>query len=628
MRSGDVIQIFDPAEQKGLSAVLGERIGTGNRAAVFRVIGAPEMRFWAAKLFTKEVPADLEWRVSLARERNLGRIRRWTRAGDDDDDVRIVAAPEFLVVDGSRPVGVLMPVLPASYRQLEKSITPAVPGGVPLELRLRAATSIAHIVDQVHAAGAFIGDFTPKNTMMDKRGDIALVDVDAFGYLDRSSKSVIVRSDGITPSYRAPEMRTGHADQRSDLFALGQLVMTLLLRWDPFHGVYGDDSSRQSNIDAGRTWLRPQPDLVLPASVASPGLSALPASFGAFVDAALVSRHGPGRPAARAWREVLEIAGKDIMTGPCGHLRFRSAAECIVCGQRVRTAPRATASATATATESKTRATTPAARTETAPSAKATTAPSRPAQTPPQTLRPAQTTPTGATRLASTASSSGPTRAPRTTSSIPPQRTTPRPTAATPPELKKKFPSSVLVISVIIFVLIVSLTAILSNGDNAATATATATTTATAAAVEPFVIAQDQCAGVKDGVTGPILDGSIVSCDDPLAAVRVLTVGAGLMHATIRAVNQAEGCDQLQFEGRGVSLCATAEYVPGQCRELKKSDDGSLRLRLPIVGCDAVAPEGDTVVRLDPTPPATCEWVVTRADASKLCLITVNGVLS
>lgn len=91
---------------------------------------------------------------------------------------------------------------------------------------VRIAQSLCQSVYILHANGIIHGDLHPQNIIVHPRGDVSLID---FG-LSRYRYQTIAYLAGIgRPGYTPPEQLAGYPiDERSDLFALGQILHDLL----------------------------------------------------------------------------------------------------------------------------------------------------------------------------------------------------------------------------------------------------------------------------------------------------------------------------------------------------------------------------------------------------------------
>ncbi|MGQ0632714.1 MAG: serine/threonine-protein kinase [Sporichthyaceae bacterium] len=131
---------------------------------------------------------------------------------------------------GDRPY-LVMELLPGpSLAQLLRE-----QGPLPIETVRRYGAQTAEALQAVHDAGVIHRDIKPGNLVVDEGGSLRLVD---FGIaLGSATDNALTELGAIigSASYLAPEQATGgRADARSDLYALGCLLMTLLTGKPPF----------------------------------------------------------------------------------------------------------------------------------------------------------------------------------------------------------------------------------------------------------------------------------------------------------------------------------------------------------------------------------------------------------
>ncbi len=106
-------------------------------------------------------------------------------------------------------------------------------GGLPLTLTLAIAVAVLRGLHSAHKMGFVHRDVKPANVLLDINGDIKLTD---FGTTTLISG---LTSDTITgtPAYMAPETyQSGEVSIKSDLFAVGVVIVECLLGHNPFSG--------------------------------------------------------------------------------------------------------------------------------------------------------------------------------------------------------------------------------------------------------------------------------------------------------------------------------------------------------------------------------------------------------
>ncbi|MFQ6070793.1 MAG: protein kinase, partial [Candidatus Aminicenantales bacterium] len=108
------------------------------------------------------------------------------------------------------------------------------------QLTLGTALSIAKQVceglAEAHRLGVIHRDLKPQNIMIDREGNVRIMD---FG-IARSLKEKGITGAGVmigTPEYMSPEQVEGkEVDQRSDIYSLGVILYEMVTGWLPFEG--------------------------------------------------------------------------------------------------------------------------------------------------------------------------------------------------------------------------------------------------------------------------------------------------------------------------------------------------------------------------------------------------------
>src|SRR5436309_2562083 len=110
------------------------------------------------------------------------------------------------------------------------SLRDQLSGGDGLSVRhvIKVIAQVAGALQLLHTERIIHGDIKPDNVLLDEQGDAKLVD---FGIAHLATTTAGIHSDSLAGSipYLAPEqLEHGHADARSDIYALGLVTYELL----------------------------------------------------------------------------------------------------------------------------------------------------------------------------------------------------------------------------------------------------------------------------------------------------------------------------------------------------------------------------------------------------------------
>ena len=111
-------------------------------------------------------------------------------------------------------------------------------GPLPEQEVIALTKGIAAGLAAAHAAGVVHRDIKPANLMFDARGTLKIVDF-GIAHLAQTAATRLTATNTVigSASYLAPEQVQGRrADERSDLYALGCVMTTMLTGRPPFEG--------------------------------------------------------------------------------------------------------------------------------------------------------------------------------------------------------------------------------------------------------------------------------------------------------------------------------------------------------------------------------------------------------
>ena len=202
---------------------LGPRIGSGGMADVFRGTDVRLGRDVAVKVLRADLARDPSFQARFRREAqaaaslNASTIVPVFDTGTDDSGVPYIVM-EF--VDG---------------RTLREVLTEE--GRLLPQRALEVTADVCAALQAAHAAGIVHRDIKPGNVMLNRAGDVKVMD---FGIARAAADSSAMTQTAAvigTAAYLSPEQARGeHVDARSDLYSTGCLLYELITGGPPFTG--------------------------------------------------------------------------------------------------------------------------------------------------------------------------------------------------------------------------------------------------------------------------------------------------------------------------------------------------------------------------------------------------------
>lgn len=194
-------------------------VGAGGMGEVYRVMDTSSGRIAALKVLTAGRGSSM-----VERFRNEARIHATLQHPG------VATMIEFLEADGLPCIAMEFVDGETLEHRLRNYGPMNVAGGFPV------FAAIVDVVCYLHQRGVVHRDLKSNNVKIDERGQVKLLD---FG-IAKSHQSPKLTTDGSvvgTLHYLSPEqLRSGHADARSDIWALGVLLYEMMTGEMPFAG--------------------------------------------------------------------------------------------------------------------------------------------------------------------------------------------------------------------------------------------------------------------------------------------------------------------------------------------------------------------------------------------------------
>ena len=230
----------------------GNQIAQGGEGTVFNVQGNNDL---AAKIWTKTDQIKAEKITAVVRNRmattpsTAGTLCAWPQ--------------EVLRNRQGNPVGYLMPKVDTNkfdqsfsyYNKSQRDKTEKKHGArIDQEILVTAARNLALAVADVHAAGHVIGDVNEKNVLVNRRGDVVIVDMDSIqvhdGQAGKTYLCEVGRDDYTPPRMQGRNFCQEPRTKDDDCFGLAVLTFKLIMGgMHPFSSVVEpDDQSATAQL--------------------------------------------------------------------------------------------------------------------------------------------------------------------------------------------------------------------------------------------------------------------------------------------------------------------------------------------------------------------------------------------
>jgi predicted Ser/Thr protein kinase len=216
----------------GRYGILSE-IGSGGMGTVYRARDAHTGRLVAIKVLHPHLAREPAYLERFRREANIALAL---------DSRHIVQVLDF-GHEGESQFLVMEYVAGASLRRLLQSRRT-----LPLQDALRIAVQVARALEEAHSKGVVHRDIKPENILILGDGTVKVADFGIARAQDYSTLTVTGSFIG-TVQYMAPEVFTGSADFRSDIYSLGIVLYQMLAGAPPFDAPTPWEVMRQHRED-------------------------------------------------------------------------------------------------------------------------------------------------------------------------------------------------------------------------------------------------------------------------------------------------------------------------------------------------------------------------------------------
>ncbi|MGD9346109.1 MAG: protein kinase [Candidatus Aminicenantes bacterium] len=216
-----------PKEELTRGSTLGDRyeiieeLGKGGMGRVYRVEDTKLKQEVALKLIKPEISSD---KKTIERFRNELKIARNIRHKN------VCGMFDLSEVEGARFITMEY----VSGEDLKSFIRRAAP--LSTSRTISIAKQVCEGLEEAHRIGVVHRDLKPSNIMIDKDGNVRVMD---FG-IARSLKEKGITGAGVmigTPEYMSPEQVEGKdMDQRTDIYSLGAILYEMVTSRVPFEG--------------------------------------------------------------------------------------------------------------------------------------------------------------------------------------------------------------------------------------------------------------------------------------------------------------------------------------------------------------------------------------------------------
>lgn len=322
---------------QGTTVALGEPVGRGGEATVYRVAGQPDV---LAKIYETAPHANyrmkLAWMVNHPPQNPTEKLAHAS-----------LAWPERLLLDAKGELkGYCMPYIERAVPVLDvfnprrRALT--LPQFDQRYL-YRTARNLASALGALHRSGYVVGDINESNVLVTPAALVTLIDTDSFQVREKRAGQEILHPCPVgKPEYTPPELQGKSLSAVArlpdqDAFGLAVLLFQLLMNGShPFRVRWlgeGDPSPLERRIRDGAFPYHPTPGYPIRPPGDQPGLDALPPSIGELFLRCFVDGHRSPRwrPGPDLWARVIAQAEKSLVCCAESHYYSSSLPDCPYC---------------------------------------------------------------------------------------------------------------------------------------------------------------------------------------------------------------------------------------------------------------------------------------------------------
>ena len=222
----------------------GNQVGRGGEGTVFTVQGNNDL---VAKIWTKPDQIKAEKITAI--------IRSQTATTPGTPGAKCAWPQDLLINHQGEPVGYLMPMVDTSefdqsfayYNKSQRDRTERKHGiRIGQAILVTAAYNLALAVSAVHRAGHIVGDVNEKNVLVNRRGDVVIVDMDSIQAHDQQTRRTylceVAREDYTPPRMQGMNFHKEPRTVDDDCFGLAVLIFKLIMGgMHPFSSVVEPD---------------------------------------------------------------------------------------------------------------------------------------------------------------------------------------------------------------------------------------------------------------------------------------------------------------------------------------------------------------------------------------------------